>query len=255
MINLTLLGSGTSIPLSDRASPALVFFIEGKTTLFDLGPGTLRQLSKAGISHERIQSIFISHLHPDHTADLIHFLFVTRNPLTLKKREPFIITGPQGFKDFLVKLQSAYGKWLDVPSEIMEIEELDIQNQEKREYRNFNIISQPIKHTSHSLAYRVGGPSGESFVYSGDTGFCDEIVALAQGTDLLILECSFPDGGKFEGHLTPSLAGRIATLAGVKKLLLAHFYPEVLATDIAKQCRTIYAGELILGRDLLHLTV
>ncbi|MDP6179946.1 MAG: hypothetical protein QGG48_08660, partial [Desulfatiglandales bacterium] len=78
----------------------------------------------------RIQSIFISHLHPDHTADLIHFLFVTRNPPTLKRREPFIITGPRGFKDFLVKLQSAYGKWLDVPSEIMEIEELDIQNQD-----------------------------------------------------------------------------------------------------------------------------
>ena len=68
-----------------------------------------------------------------------------------------------------------------------------------------------------------------------------------------ILDCSFPDGDEVEGHLTPSQAGKIASLAGVNKLLLVHFYPEVLATDIAKQCRRTYAGELILGSDLLHL--
>jgi ribonuclease BN (tRNA processing enzyme) len=95
--------------------------------------------------------------------------------------------------------------------------------------------------------------SGKSFVYSGDTGPCSEIVDLARGTDLLILECSFPDGDDLEGHLTPSQAGQIARSAGVNKLLLVHFYPEVLATDVAKQCRRTYAGELILGRDLLHL--
>ncbi len=115
------------------------------------------------------------------------------------------------------------------------------------------MISNPVKHTPQSLAYRVELPWGKSFVYSGDTGFCSQIVDLAQGTDLLILDCSFPDGDEVEGHLTPFQAGRIASLAGVNKLLLIHFYPEVLATDMAKQCRTAYAGELILARDLLHL--
>lgn len=254
-MRLIVLGSGTGIPLHDRASPSLAFFIEGSTVLFDLGPGTLRQLSKAGIGHERIQHIFISHFHPDHTADLVHLLFATRHPPILKKREPFIITGPQGFKDFLAKLRRAYGKWLNLPSEIMEIEELDTQNPEKRGYKNFNIISQPTNHTPHSLAYRVESPSGKSFVYSGDTGFCTEIVGLARGADLLILECSFPDAEEAEGHLTPSLAGRIASLAGVKKLMLLHFYPEVLATNIARQCRKTYTGELILGSDLLNLQI
>ena len=94
-----------------------------------------------------------------------------------------------------------------------------------------------------------------SLVYSGDTGFCDEIVSLADGTDLLILECSFPDDMKIEGHLTPSQAGRIASLAGVKKLLLTHFYSECLATDITTQCRKTYGGELVLARDLLHLDI
>jgi ribonuclease BN (tRNA processing enzyme) len=150
---------------------------------------------------------------------------------------------------------SLYGKWLDIPSEMMAIEELDIQKPEKRTYDHIKITSQPLYHTPNSLAYRVEGPSGESFVYSGDTGFCDEIVDLARGSDLLILECSFPEGEEVEGHLTPSLAGRIASLAQAKRLLLNHFYPDVLKADIAGECRRTYNGELILGWDLLHVNL
>jgi len=254
-MEIIILGSGTGQPLANRASPSLALLLDGRPVLFDMGPGTLRQLSRIGINHDKIGHIFISHFHPDHTADLIHFLFATRNPPTLAIREPFMITGPMGFKDFLKKLQRAYGKWLTIPPEIMELEELEIQKTDKRGYKTFNIISQPVRHTPHSIAYRVESPSGKSFVYSGDTGFCPEIVDLARGSDLLILECSFPDGEEVEGHLTPSLAGRIASLAGVKRLVLIHFYPEVLATDIAKQCRRTYAGDLILGKDFLHLHV
>ena len=252
-MELIILGSGTGQPLADRGSPALALLLGEGLVLFDMGPGTLHQLSRIGINHDKIKHIFISHFHPDHTADLIHFLFATRHAPILEKREPFMITGPQGFKDFLKKIQKPYGKWLTVPSEIMELEEIEIQKADKRGYEAFDIVSQPVRHTGQSLAYRVVFPSGKNFVYSGDTGFCAQIVDLARGTDLLILECSFPDGDEVEGHLTPSQAGQIAHSAGVNRLLLVHFYPEVLASDIAKQCRRTYTGELIFGRDLLHL--
>jgi ribonuclease BN (tRNA processing enzyme) len=252
-MELIILGSGTGQPLVDRGSPSLALLLDERLVLFDMGPGTLHQLSRIGINHHKIKHIFISHFHPDHTADLIHFLFATRHPPILEKREPFMITGPQGFRDFLKKIQKAYGKWLTIPLEIMELEELEIQKTDRRAYEAFDIISQPVRHTPQSLAYRIVVPSGKSLVYSGDTGFCSEIVDLARGTDLLILDCSFPDEEEVEGHLTPSQAGKIASLAGVNKLLLVHFYPEVLATHIVEQCRRTYAGEPILGRDFLHL--
>ena len=252
-MELIILGSGTGQPLVDRGSPSLSLLLDERLVLFDMGPETLHQLSRVGIHHEKIKHIFISHFHPDHTAGLIHFLFATRHPPILEKRAPFIITGPRGLQDFFKKMQKAYGKWLTMPSDIMGVEELEIQKREKREYKAFHIVSQPVRHILQSLAYRAVFPSGKSFVYSGDTGLCSEIVDLARGTDLLILECSFPDGEGVEGHLTPSQAGQVARSAGVNRLLLIHFYPEVLASDIARQCRKTYAGELILGRDLLHL--
>lgn len=252
---LIILGSGTAIPLHDRGSPSLILLIEGSPVLFDIGPGTLRQLTRIGISYEKIERIFLTHFHPDHTADLIHLLFASRNPAVLRRRSPFVITGPSGLSELINALQDAYHTWLTLPPEMMRIEEVDIGKKVKSEYGNFTVTASLTNHTPNSLAYRVENSSGKTVVYSGDTGFCDEIVDLAKGADLLVLESSFPDGGEIEGHLTPSLAGRIATLAGVERLVLTHFYPECLRSDITSQCRKSYEGELILGEDLLQIRV
>lgn len=253
-MNLIILGSGTGMPLAYRASPALVMTSPGPPLLFDMGPGTLRQLARIGIGHEKIGRICFTHFHPDHTADLVHFLFATRNPQVMKKRGPFTIFAARGFRAFLAGLEGAYGSWIRVPEEIMEVRELD--RSDRVFCPGFEILSHPVPHTSQSLAFRVrASSSGRSFVYTGDTGFASDLAAFAKHCDVLITECSFPEGQDVEGHLTPCRAGRMATLAGTKKLVLIHFYPEVLATDIVSQCRRTFEGELVLGRDLLHLTV
>ncbi len=254
-MNVIILGSGTAIPLSDRGSPSLAVVIEGNPILFDMGPGTLRQLTRVGLSHERIERIFLTHFHPDHTADLIHLLFVANNPAVLKRRRPFVIAGPSGLAGLIADLQGAYHHWLDLPPEIMMIEELGMGKNVRRDCGNFTVITSPTNHTPNSLAYRVEDGEGKAMVYSGDTGFCDEVVDLARGADLLVLESSFPDGDESEGHLTPSLAGHMATLARVERLVLIHFYPECLRSDIMSQCRRSYNGDLILGEDLLHIRI
>lgn len=254
-MKLIVLGSGTGIPMADRASPALVMTSADRPILFDMGPGTLRQLARTGIPHERLGHIFITHFHPDHTADLVHFLFATRNPPVLRKRDPFTVVAPRGFKAFLENLEGAYGDWIRISDQIMSVEELDTANEEQRRYAGFHVLSRPIPHTTHSLAFRVTASSGKSFVYTGDTGFAPELAGFARGCDVLITEASFPEGQDVAGHLTPSQAGRIAALAGVRKLVLIHFYPEVLRTDILSQCRKSFDGQIVLGRDRLHLTV
>jgi len=254
-MEIIILGSGTTVPHPQRASPSVAIFLEDQFLLMDIGPGTVRQLAIAGLKHEDIDYIGISHFHPDHTADIIHFIFATRHPPVLRKRKPFTIIGPKGFNRFLTLLKRPYGNWLDLPSGLMKIEELNTGEKDKKEFDNFKILSAPLKHTTQSLGLRIEDNSGRIIVYSGDTGYCEEIVDLARGADLLILESSFPDGEEIAGHLTPSHAGDIATRSGVKRLLLTHFYPECLRSDIEAQCRKTYQGELILAADLMHLKV
>lgn len=110
-----------------------------------------------------------------------------------------------------------------------------------------------MRHGRPSQAYRLESPQGASLVYSGDTETNPDIEELARGADVLILECSLPDNAPRPGHLTPSEAGRIAARAGVGRLVLVHFYPACLRTDITAQCRRTYSGELTLGSDLLEI--
>jgi ribonuclease BN (tRNA processing enzyme) len=117
------------------------------------------------------------------------------------------------------------------------------------------VNSLPVEHNPESLAYRITGPGDTSIVYSGDTDYSDNLVSLAKNADVLICESAFPDQMKVRGHLTPSLAGEIATRANVGKLVLTHFYPECDQVDIETECRKSYTGPLVLAQDLMKINV
>ena len=213
----------------------------------------MRRLLEVGVTIEKLSYIFYSHLHPDHTGELVPFLFATKYPDTYRRRKPFTIVAPKGFVDFYEKLKYAYGEWIELLPGMLEILELNKTGSDHLNCGLFDVDSLPMDHTDMSLAYRITEPGGRSVVYSGDTDLCDNLVTLAKGVDVLICESALPDAMKVPGHLTPSLAGSIATRAGVKKLVLTHFYPECGAVDVAEQCRKTYRGPLVLAEDLVEI--
>lgn len=227
--------------------------IDTALLLFDSGAGTMRRLLEVGIKIDKISYIFYSHLHPDHTGELVPFLFATKYPESYRRRKPFTIVAAKGFGDFYEKLKLAYGQWIELEPGLMNIAELDNENRDQLNCGLFDVDSLPMNHTEESLAYRITSAAGNSVVYSGDTDTCENLVTLAEQTDVLICESALPDEMKAPGHLTPSLAGRIATEAGVKKLVLTHFYPECDTVDVSAQCRKTYDGPLVLAEDLLEI--
>lgn len=112
-----------------------------------------------------------------------------------------------------------------------------------------------MAHISGSVGYRIEFRDGKSIAISGDTDYCQNIIDLAFEVNLLVLECSFPDGKKVEGHLTPSLAGRIASESHCKKLLLTHLYPVCDQFDILEQFKQVYRGQIILAEDLMKIKI
>lgn len=109
-----------------------------------------------------------------------------------------------------------------------------------------------MAHMIPTIGYRLEFSSGKVLVYSGDTDYCENIVELAKGADVLILECSFPDDLRVEGHLVPSLCAKIAKESGCKVLALSHFYPQWEGRDILRECRSFYNGNIILAEDLME---
>lgn len=252
---ITILGSGTCVPSLTRNPCSFLLQTGGQFLLFDCGPGVMRRLLETGVTIFDISHIFLSHFHPDHTGELASFLFALKYSPPAHRQQPMTLVAGKGFKVFFERLKGVYGDWIVLPSESFMVVELDTHQPDHRAFEGFTATSMPVAHAPESIAYRIVDADGKCVVYSGDSDVCNELTAIAADADLMICESAFPDGQKVDGHLTPSLAGKIAQQAGVKQLILTHFYPACESTDVEKQCRSTYNGKVLAAKDLMTVTL
>lgn len=245
MISFTILGSGTCVPRSNRASPGFFLKIGNDKILLDCGSGTLRQLIKAGGDYKTIDLLIISHFHPDHASDLAPFLqALNYTPRFDRKKELKILAG-EGFPEFFGKLEKLFAG----VTPRLNTYEIRILKPGKHTFSDFSIETKQGNHSKESIIVKITS-GGKSLVYTGDTDYDKKISKFAYQADLLITECSFPEGEYGPGHLNPSLAGKMAKEAEAKKLLLTHFYPPTDKVNIKNQVKQYFAGETILAKDL-----
>ena len=246
-MKITILGSGTAVPSLQRNSAGVLLQQDSKNWLIDFGYGNLKQLLNLGITYHDIDRIFFTHNHPDHICDLIPFLFGARYQNDPRTKVLSIIAGP-GFGAFYKQLMSTFKQWLIPKSYNVEIIE---QDEAVVEYDSCTVETRKVRHIEISRGYRITCPNGISVAISGDTDICEEMVLLGRNTDLMILECAFPDDMKVRGHLTPRLCGQLAQKAACKTLCLTHFYPPCDLEEVRRVCSEEFSGKIVLAEDLM----
>jgi ribonuclease BN (tRNA processing enzyme) len=129
-----------------------------------------------------------------------------------------------------------------------------------------------------AFAFRFDTPAG-SVVFSGDTAPCPNLLRLAGGAGTLVHEVfddtpaagddgEVPDTDEaweaarrhhhmVTSHTPLSAIGRVAAEAGVRRLVLTHFIPgdDVLPDEHWQKGVTGFDGEVVVGRDLMELTL
>lgn len=250
---VTILGSGTCVPSLKRSCAAAHVETGASHILLDVGAGTMRRLMEAGYGVFAISHILLTHFHPDHTGELVSFLFSNKYPDSSLREKPLTLVGGPGFLNFFKGLVGVYGTWIQLSPEKIRLIELHPSDSGNMDFGDFSLSWVPVPHSPESLAYRIMDTAGKVVVYSGDTDVCESLKDLAKDADLLICESALPDSLKAPKHLTPSLAGGIASGARVKKLVLTHFYPECDDADMVGECRREYDGPLFLAQDLMEL--
>ena len=251
MTELIILGSGTGVPTLRRGAPGFLLVSENSNTLIDSGSGTLGRMLEVGMTYQDLDLLLYTHAHPDHVSDLIPILFACKYSDNPRQKDLRCIGGP-GFKSYVDQVKKIYGRWIEPESYHLTIGEI---SQTSLSFRDLRISSKPMAHLPGSVGYRIELNDRKSLAISGDTDYCAGIVDLGLEVDLLVLECSFPDERKIEGHLTPSLAGRIAAESHCKKLLLTHLYPVCDEYNVLDQCGRTFQGETILGEDLMRIRI
>jgi len=243
-MEIILLGTGTAIPQADHTPAAILLKSPGLTALLDIGPGAVHRLAAQGFDPFQLERIFLTHLHSDHTLDLVTFIQMNDSTPSFTRSAPLYLTGPAGLRAWYQGLMQLY-PGIAPQSYPLHLRELADERFELGDIRVSTCLS---GHTPHSLSYRFDTPQG-SLVYTGDCVTNPALVKLCAGVDLLICECSFPQGWPTKDHMTAESTGKLAKRAKVKQLVATHLYPPAAAVDLQAQISHYYTGPVTIARD------
>lgn len=271
-IELQVLGSGGPELQTGRASSGYLIWRNGKArVLVDAGGGSALRFGQSGATMRDLDFLLFTHLHVDHTAD---FAALVKSSFFEDRTRPLPVLGPVGNKffpsttEFVRALfdpeRGAFrylGGFLTPGRASYTILPRDIEPGAGASLTILNdkgmvISATTVEHAAvPALAWRVE-IDGRSIVFSGDTnGNNGNLEKLAAAADLFVAHNAVPEGATGIArrlHMPPSVIGRIAVDAGVKKLILSH---RMLRT-LGKEQETLqniarnYAGPVVFADDL-----
>jgi ribonuclease BN (tRNA processing enzyme) len=247
VMELCVLGTGTVAPSPKRTAAASWVEAGPVRLLLDCGAGTLHRAALFQIPWPTVTHVAISHFHLDHWGELPMLLFSLRHGTLPPRSSPLMLMGPRGLVTRLTLLAGVYGDWLLNADFDLQIREL-APGEAAPLAAEVTLETCKTAHTPESLAFAVRH-RGSRLVYTADTGMSDDLGRWAHPCDLLLAECSLPDRDAMEIHLTPSQVGRLARMAGARRLVLTHFYPQIEGTDPAAVAAKAFGGEVVAARD------
>lgn len=242
-MKVRILGSGGSAVSPRRACPCI---LADDTTMFDLGPGALRNLRIGHLQTDKLNRIFISHTHADHISDLVPFLWAIQID---GRQEPLDVYGPPGFKETFRKLLQCTSTPDDFFKFPLAVSELNFGESKD------NVRTCRTSHTIPTLAFRLES-KGRSFCYTADTTYCPAVVELAQNADLLLHEATFLEDqlsiAEVTYHSTARMAGQAAREAHARRLALFHIPPpnEPREEEFHTAARDEYGNEVTVTKDM-----
>lgn len=256
-MKVTILGTGTFFVDKDRSGPAYLLEADDKKILIDCGPGTLNRLSQIGVKLDDIGYVLLTHFHPDHTSDLFAFQmsFRLKDFFGDKDYKTPVIYGPKGIDIFTKRLSEVYQ--LPAFNNYSKIEYKEIQPDFALGgivVKAFRVQHTAFGATADAFAFRFEH-AGKVFVFSGDCIKSPEVEAACTNADLVICDTSYAKGKGSAAHMDTVEVGEIAQTAGVKKVVLTHFFPQTAEVDIVSEVKETYSGEVIRGEDLMEMEV
>ena len=275
-LEVVVLGSGGPRAFG-RAGASYIVLVEGKPRiLVDAGPGAFLRIGELNLDLESVDTILLTHLHIDHSADLAAFF----NARALTSDGPIVyrVFGPDEaglfpktsrFVDLLVGDRGAfeYQKTFGA-RETFTVRDLAISLDSARTKivdEDGLVVEEIATHHDDcpSVAYRISY-KGAVVVFSGDmdASALPNLVRLAKDADLLIFNCAVLDppaspSQLYDLHTPPKKIGEAARASEVKSLLLSHLAPDVEAQEAAvrKSIRASYAGPVAFASDKLRVPV
>jgi len=281
-LRVIVLGSGNPWVTRGQASAGILVEVgnaERDLLVFDLGSGSLANYASLKLPVNKLNKVFLSHLHADHTSDLL--TLVGSYAKVGRADGPIYLWGPSGTeprlgtRHFAEAVEEALA-WdteagrgpINPDSMKIVVSEFDFsKTQVVYEKNGVKVTAFPVVHAlSGALGYRLDF-AGLSFAFSGDARPSWPLVrACKGGVDLLIHEC-FPPAATLAAasglsieratmalnaaHTSPKAAGKVFSLVKPRMAGLWHtlLSPQVIPL-VFSELGAVYDGPVVQTQDL-----
>ncbi|MEU8223587.1 ribonuclease Z [Kribbella sp. NPDC048915] len=298
MRELVVLGTGSQVPSRERTQNGYLLRWDDEGFLFDPGEGTQRQMIYAGVPAGAITRLCVTHFHGDHclgVPGVVQRLSLDDVPHPVRAHYP--ASGQQYFErlryaasfferatlleepveeDGLLSVGPFGQLWarrLEHPIESFgyQLIEPDGRRMLPDKLAAYGVIGPAIDRLQQTGSLEIDGRRvlledvseprrGQRFAFVMDTRLCANVLRLADGADLLVIESTYLSAeaelARRFGHLTARQAARVAAECGVRTLVLTHFSQRYLEPErFYEEAAAEFAGEIVVASDLSRVTV
>jgi ribonuclease BN (tRNA processing enzyme) len=241
-IKLAFLGTGTcnSTP---RNPSALALSNGSEVILIDCGGGCYHQLSRLNDNHFRnstISTILITHFHIDHVSGLADILWGEMWDARSPRSKPITIAGPPGLVRFIDNyILPLIGNY-PIPFEIItsDLEDCEILNGSF-----FSAQSFKVAHSGVSYGYLIN-TGIKKLLFTGDTGFCDNLIKFLSVSDIAVMEWSIADHSDNPSHISQT---------DIERLLNLNIFPlKTYFTHLYLSPETLFDEQILFNRKILN---
>lgn len=258
-MRLTILGKSPAWQDAGGACSGYLLQEGDATVLLDCGNGVFGKLRQF-VDYVDVDAVVVSHMHADHFIDVVPYSYALIHaprqqpvpvppwPGTDSPARPRLHLPPGGRKT----IRTIVGAWGN--------EELVEQAFDVGEYSAGGGVDvgplrfsfAPVPHFVEAFGVTVTSASGGGRLFFGaDSRPSDEVVELARGADLLLVEATLPRPERtgVRGHLTAREAGEHGRRAGVGRVVLTHISDELDHDRARAQAAEAFGGPVDVARE------
>jgi phosphoribosyl 1,2-cyclic phosphodiesterase len=235
-LELTFLGTGggrfTTITQKRRTAGIRIQYEKANIHL-DPGPGALIHSLNAGLNPQKINTILISHSHPDHYNDAEILIEAMTHGTTTKRgtlaTAHSVLYGNEQTETSISKYHQ------QMPEQVIDAKPGTAFN-----IQNLKITATKAKHTDpDAIGFRIKTPTHGDIAYTSDTEYFADLSKPYTGTRVLILCVLRPTGSPWKGHMTTDDAIRIIEETKPEMAILTHFGIKMIMKSPANEAKLV----------------
>jgi ribonuclease BN (tRNA processing enzyme) len=263
-VQLQVLGAAGPRASRGSASASYLVWIDGVgRILIDAGGGTKVTFHQTGATFDDIDLVAISHLHPDHSAELPALLWPDGG--STRVAGPSAANVFPSIETFLEQLFGTGGAF-EILAPRIELDAITVNASAAAPvevWRDGDILVRGLG-VPHgdvpTIGYRLDVGDASIAFASDQNGSNPAFIDLIEGVDVLVIHLGGPENstGMIAAlHAKPSVWGQMAADAGAGQVLVSHVStpsPEELETRLGF-LRETYSGPITVAEDLMCIDV